>query len=191
MECNKWEETGLLYLSGEVDEGQSVEFENHLFACSCCNKEKEQYAFEKQHFFSEHILCECTPDHLDKKIISLCSKPVIPTSIGLFSFALIKRVAFSLIVFALGAGAGGYFTFAYYHAKTSASYAQAKTPSSAPASAVSQDAAAGASRDSLRMALDTAKPNTAPALLKPSLRNSRQAASPSQGIITVDVKKEQ
>jgi hypothetical protein len=182
MECNKWEENGLLYSAGELSQPLTSEFEKHLNSCQCCSTELNQYTFEKKQFYTTAILCEPTPEHLDKKIISLCSKPMVPTSIGLFSMQWVKRAVFSSLVFALGVGAGGYFTFAYYQSKASSAYAQSKNAAT-PQTAASVPAGAP------NLTLDTAKKAT------PSLANKVEKALPSQktqqGIITVDLKKEQ
>jgi hypothetical protein len=179
MECNKWEENGLLYMANELSHPLTSEFEQHLKICQCCSNELNQYSLEKIQFFTATCLCEPTPEHLDKKIISLCARPMLPTSIGLFSMPWVRRVVFSTLVFALGVGAGGYFTFAYYQSKSPSSYAQGKnTPSS-----------------KILNTANTATPELALDSAKKSLPLSKKGekvlpAQPQQGIITVDLNKE-
>jgi hypothetical protein len=184
MECNKWDENGLLYITNELSQPVTSEFEQHLKICQCCSDELNQYSLEKKQFFTTAILCETTPEHLDKKIISLCSKPMIPTTIGLFSMQWVKRAVFSTLVFALGVGAGGYFTFAYYQSKTSSAYAQIKNTAPSPSTAA---APVSAPAPTPNLALDTAKKGL------PSLAKKSEKALPAktpQGIIPVGLKKE-
>jgi len=105
MECNKWDENGLLFMARELSQPLASEFEKHLISCQSCSSELNQYTLEKKQFYATAILCESTPEHLDNKIISLCSKPMVPTSLGLFSMPWVKRAVFSALVFALGVGA--------------------------------------------------------------------------------------
>jgi hypothetical protein len=185
MECNKWDENGLLYLAKELSQPLSSEFEQHLTSCQSCSSELNQYTLEKKQFYSTAILCELTPEHLDKKIISLCSKPMIPTSIGLFSTQWVKRAVFSTLVFALGMSAGGYFTFAYYQSKTSSAYAQAKNAAASQSATAAHVSVPAATQN---LALDSAQKGI------PSLSKKGEKALPAQtapqGIITVDLKKE-
>jgi hypothetical protein len=186
MECNKWEETGLLYTSRELDGPVVSDFEKHLAACLFCNDQLTQYSLEKKQFFTHAILCEETPDHLDEKILAMCSKPMVPTSIGLFSASWFRKAVFSSLIFALGVGAGGYFTFAYYYkAKTTNAYADARKTAPQPQTATATQASVTQNASSL--ALDTSKQRTKP-LLKPG---TQQGDANSQGIVTVDLKKEE
>ncbi|HUI93807.1 MAG TPA: hypothetical protein VLX68_16310 [Chitinivibrionales bacterium] len=173
MECNKWDESGLLYMANELSQPLTSEFEQHLKICQCCSNELNQYFLERKKYFSAAFLCEPTPEHLDKKIISLCAKPMIPTGIGIFYLPWVKRVLFSALVFALGVGAGGYFTFAYYQSKSSSAYAQSKV--TAPSKTVNATATA---------ALDTAKKSL------PQKGEKVLPVKPPQGIVPVDLKKE-
>jgi anti-sigma factor RsiW len=176
MECNKWEETGLLYVSGELSAPEASEYEKHLSICQACHSEHSQYASDKKQFFTADFLSEPTPEHLDRKIIGLCARPMFPTGIGLFSMTWVKRAVFSALVFSLGLGAGGYFTFAYFQSNSSARYAGTKAVV-APVTA--------APADTLKLALDSAKKDL-PSMPKTGMQ---QGKSP-QGIITVDLKKE-
>jgi hypothetical protein len=187
MACNKWEETGMLYISGELDDSQLVQFKNHLSTCSFCSSELSQYSLEKSRFFSPDMLCVPTTPDLDRKIIALCTA-VRPTQVGIFGTMWIKRIVFSALVFAFGAGAGGYFTFAYYHAQSDAAVAAAKVKSMTAPVASSMAASSAAPQSASQLSLDTSKSGQIPTLLK---KNGHAPASvESHGIITVDVKKE-
>ncbi|HMD68063.1 MAG TPA: anti-sigma factor [Chitinivibrionales bacterium] len=169
----------MLFTSGELDKAQADELQKHLAACPPCKEEFSQYSLEKKKFYT--LLCEDTSPDLDDKIISLCCRPAVPTTMGIFSVAWIKRAALSALIFALGLSAGGYFTFAYFQARTSGTYAsQLKTPAaSQPAASVAVTAA--------QKSPDTAR-HQSPTLLRQDKRVS--PGVPSQGIITVDLKKE-
>jgi hypothetical protein len=185
MECNKWDENGLLFMARELSQPLALEFEKHLISCQSCSSELNQYTLEKKQFYTATILCESTPEHLDKKILSLYSKPMVLTSIGLFSMPWIRRAVFSALVFALGVGAGGYFSFAYYQSKTSSAYAHAKSTSTSQPAATAQVSSPAAAPD---LALDSAQKGI------PSFSKKGEKALPAktapQGIITVDLKKE-
>jgi anti-sigma factor RsiW len=187
MDCSKCDEMGLLFASGELDDAQTTQLQQHLAACPPCNQEFSQYSLEKKEYFTPDILCEETPRSLDEKIFSLCSKPMMPTGIGLFSLTWVKRTVLSALIFALGVSAGGYFTFAYYQAKTSGRLATAANNSSvaqstAPAAAVAANAS--------KLALDTAKRTFPSVLPNQGKQASPGVGAPSQGIVTVDLKKE-
>jgi hypothetical protein len=192
MECNKWDESGLLYLSKELDEGLQNEFSSHLSKCSFCSDELSQYSLEKRSFFSSEILGVQTTPELDTKILNRC-RAAVPTTVGLAGTLWLKRIVFSALVFAFGAGAGGYFTFAYYHAKSDAAIAAANAKKAiAPVAATTFTASSV--QASSPLSFDTTKPNSKP---DPFKKNSRMTPSqagtvrtPPQGIITVDLKKE-
>ncbi len=189
MDCSKWDEIGLLFTSGELDQPQSTEFTKHLAACQYCNSELSQYTLERKQFFTPAILCEETSGHLDAKILSLCSRPMVPTGMGLFSLTWVKRAAFSALIFALGVTAGGYFALAYYHTKTSAAFASAAKNSTVPQTTPSAVVSSASAGDAAKLTIDTSK-QTISTLLKQGKKGSPPTAAPSQRIITVDLKKE-
>ena len=73
MECNKWQEEGLLYVSREMDASQAEEYEKHVQICDVCRIEIDQYIHDKKTLFSADMLCESPSEHIDKKIIAACS----------------------------------------------------------------------------------------------------------------------
>jgi hypothetical protein len=188
MECNKWEENGLLFASKELDEEQTNQFRSHLSTCAFCSNELSLYSLEKAKFFSTDILSVQTTSELDIKILTRCTA-VRSTQIGVFGTLWVKRIVFSALVFAFGAGAGGYFTFAYYHAKSDAAIAASRTMG-APGAMVSSSPAVAP--NSSLLSLDTSKHESIPTLLDKSSRtpSANKATGSSQGIIAVDLKKE-
>jgi hypothetical protein len=195
MECNKWEETGLLYISKELDETQRIQFKNHLSTCAFCSTELTLYSLEKTRFFSPDILSVPTSPELDIKIMSRCTA-VRPTQVGIMGTLWIRRIVFSTLMFAFGAGAGGYFMFAYYHAKSDATIAAAKTK--AMASPIVSSTASSTSDSHNNLSLDTSKHEAIAALRDQHAPRDKSGLSPSatttpgasRGIITVDLKKE-
>jgi len=190
MECNKWEETGLLYVSRELDPVQQAQYKEHLSTCAFCSNEIVEYSTIKSEFFSPDFLGISTTPELDTKIMNLCLS-VRPTSVGLVGTVWIKRIVFSALVFAFGAGAGGYFTFAYYHARSDAALAAAKGKNVAAPVAESMASVVPAQSFS-QVSLDSAKPGASATLFKQKSRSASSAtnAGTTQGIITVDLKKE-
>jgi hypothetical protein len=194
MECNKWEESGLLYISKELDDVQRVQFENHLSTCAICSNEVSFYSLGKTRFFSQDILSMPTPPELDIKILSRCTA-VRPTQVGIMGTLWVRRIVFSILMFAFGTGAGGYFMFAYYHAKSDAAIASAKTK--AVTSPIASSAAPSASA-AMNLSLDTSKHEAIASLHDPHAPHDKSGLSPSattpagssRGIITVDLKKE-
>jgi hypothetical protein len=190
MECNKWEEDGLLYISKELDDVKRAQFENHFSTCAFCSNELSLSSLEKTRFFSQDILCIRTSPELDMKIMSRCTA-VRPTQIGIMGALWIRRIVFSTLMFAFGAGAGGYFMFVYFHAKSDAAIAAAK------AKAMTSPIVSSASAD-MNLSLDTSKHESIASLRAPRAPRDKSVLSPStttpagssRGIITVDLKKE-
>jgi hypothetical protein len=191
MECNKWEENGLLYVAGELDQGQQGKYKDHLSTCTFCSNELAEYSGLKSKFFSPELLSIQTSPQLDAKIMNLCLS-VKPASVGLLGTMWIKRIVFSTLVFAFGAGAGGYFTFAYYHAKSDAALASENAKDAIARVAASAAIPTPATRNQTQVSLDSAKPNAAAGVFKKNVRSPSPATNsgPAQGIITVDLKKE-
>ncbi|MDR0308178.1 MAG: zf-HC2 domain-containing protein [Chitinispirillales bacterium] len=72
MACNKFEESGLLYVSEELDEHEIRQYEAHLEVCSECRYETESYKKERASFYSTQILSENPSESVDKEIIRVC-----------------------------------------------------------------------------------------------------------------------
>jgi hypothetical protein len=179
MECLKWQEMGLLFVSGETDDGQSEEFKEHIKLCAECKQETDQYYFDKQHFFSQDFLADAPRETIDVKIKAACSqKPVTNLRWSLFSGIWIKKALVATFFLVFGMSAGIYFTIHYFSNNNSATLVTA--PDKASPAAVASKTIVG----------DSAKSDK-----KDSLKSNNAATFPSahkssEGIITVDLKKE-
>jgi len=69
MACNKFEESGLLYVSDELDEHEIRQYEAHLEVCEECRYETQQYGKERLAFYSAQILGESPSVSVDKEIM--------------------------------------------------------------------------------------------------------------------------
>jgi hypothetical protein len=187
MECNKWQEEGLLYVSKEMDALQASEYGKHVQLCNACRVEIDQYLLDKKTLFSLDMLCESPSEEIDKKIIAACSQALkVTRGVTLFSSVWFKRAIISMVFLVFGTGAGLYFTVNYYNATTSGNtLASHKTfvPEVASAdhvthgSLTNKDSALAVKKDSLKKEA------------VPFFNRQRQNA-PQQGIVTVDLKKE-
>lgn len=183
MECNKWQEEGLLYVCREMDAAQTERFKKHVQFCDCCRNEIDQYMHDKKAFFCADMLCESPSGSVDKKIITACSRmPKYSWSIPLLSTVWFKRTLISMVFLVFGTGAGVYFTINYYNAAP-AGNALASHKTHAPAIAYgslskSRDSSLSDKKDSLKQ-----KENM-------PFINRQQRSQPQQGVFTVDLKKE-
>jgi len=75
MECNKWEESGLLYSSKELGELERTGYEEHLKECSECREEFQSYRAEHERFFTPAVLDEIPSADIDAEILRVCSDP--------------------------------------------------------------------------------------------------------------------
>jgi hypothetical protein len=189
MECNKWQEEGLLYVSREMNALQAKEYEKHVQLCDVCRNEIDQYILDKKALFSADILCESPSEAVDKKIITACSyMPKTSRSITLFSTVWFKRAVISMVFLVFGTGAGIYFTMNYYNATTNGTaLASHKTPS-APAVASGNQGSLGSLAKSQDSALSNKKDSLKQKETAPFV--NRQHSTPQQGMVTVDLKKE-
>lgn len=193
MECNKWQEEGLLYVSREMNASQAKEYEKHVQLCDVCRNEIDQYILDKKALFSADMLCESPSEAVDKKIITACSYlPKTSRSITLFSTVWLKRAVISMVFLVFGTGAGVYFTMNYYNATTnSTALASHKTPS-APAVASGNQGIQGGSLGSLAKSQDSALTSKKDSLKQKETAPfvNRQRGTPQQGMVAVDLKKE-
>lgn len=191
MECNKWQEEGLLYVSKEMDASQASEYGKHVQLCDECRVEIDQYLHDKKTLFSMDMLCESPSKEIDNKIITACSQsPKITSGNTIFSAVWFKRAIISMVFLVFGTGAGVYFTVNYYNATVNSNaLASHKTLAPAVTSAVQvaqgaqgalvkKDSALAGKKDSLK------QKEAAPFV------NRHRPNAPQQGIVTVDLKKE-
>ncbi len=101
MECNKWEEMGLLYSSGELNDLEQKSYSEHLEKCLECRGQMAEYR-KMQPFFSFDILGEIPSAACDTEILRVCSdarKKVLGiNSISLF----FKKSVISVSLFIVG-----------------------------------------------------------------------------------------
>lgn len=111
MECTRWDDEGLLYVSQELDSEASSSFEKHLVSCEFCSAELKTYKNEKSAFFNPAILEEPVSEELDRKITEACSKlPRATVSSNIF-MSFVKRGAFAAVLLIFGFGGGVYVAF--------------------------------------------------------------------------------
>jgi len=102
MDCNKWEETGLLFSSGELPNAEAETYKEHLNVCATCADEYASYTSMKEKMFSVEVLGAQPSAACDAEIIRVCSdlrKPV--TTVSSFSL-VVKRTLISLTLFVFG-----------------------------------------------------------------------------------------
>ena len=183
MECNKWQEEGLLYVSKEMNASQAAEYGKHVQLCDVCRTEIDRYLIDKNKLFSADMLCESPSEDIDRKIIAACcNRPVVSRNIPLFSTVWFKRAVISMVFLVFGAGVGVYFTMNYYDATTK-NNALASHKILAPTMA-SADVAQGAQTKSRDSALANKKDSLKQKENTPFVNHHQQ------GIVTVDLKKE-
>jgi hypothetical protein len=179
MECLKWQEMGLLFVSGETDGRQSEEFKEHIKVCAECKQETDQYYFDKQHFFLQDLLGEAPRETIDEKIKSACSqKPIATIGWSLFSGLWIKKALVATFFLVFGMSAGIYFTIHYFSNNNAA--IAGDTPGKASPTAVASKATT----------IDSAKNDKKDSLKSNDAATFPSAHKSSEGIITVDLKKE-
>ena len=116
MDCNKWQEEGLLYVSHELDAAQVATYENHVQGCTVCQDELSNYLHDKKSFFHADVLCEAPSPAIDDKIIAACSRlPRATHGAGIFASVWFKRALISSVFLIFGTTAGVYFTMNYYN----------------------------------------------------------------------------
>ena len=187
MECNKCQETGLLYLSQELSSSDVSEFHAHIDVCDVCRNEMESFDHLQKDVLSADLFVDVPSDSIDTKIIAACSQKPILTGFSLFGVTWAKRTLYSSLFLVFGLSAGLYFAMNYYvpaQNNTVAATSQQFAPVAHPVQA--QQSVAISKKDSLisHKKDSLALPEEHPMLARPSDQNSQQ------GIITVDLSKE-
>ena len=133
MECNKFEKTGLLYVSGELSPAEAREYETHVAACEECRRETEAYREERAKLYTADILSDRPGPEVDAEIIRMCStakKP--PITFGPMLF-LKKYAPIPVFLMLVMVAVGGYFR---YHSMVASNlvskYGVEAVPSSSP-----------------------------------------------------------
>jgi hypothetical protein len=190
MECPKWQENGLLFVSGEADARQNEEFNEHMRVCIECKNEVEAYEYDKRHFFQQDFFTESPSEAINKKIIAACShKPVTTLGFSLFSGVWMKKALLSTFFLVFGIGAGVYFTMHYSNSISGVALSKSEKASSTTVTPVNQKATPAVQLAKVK-AGDSAKSNK-----KDSLKANEAVSFPGnqksgEGIIPVDLKKE-
>ena len=110
MECNKWEEYGLLFVSGELEENEHQSFGQHLQECAFCAQEEQVYRMEKKRFYTAEILGDTPSAACDAEILRVCSDGRRKVT-GMAPMPLfIRKSAVAVMLFALGFIGVGYIT---------------------------------------------------------------------------------
>jgi hypothetical protein len=183
MDCNKWQEEGLLYVSHELGAAQVTTYEKHVQGCAACQDELSNYLHDKKSFFNADVLCEAPSQAIDDKIIAACTRlPRATHGAGIFSSVWFKRALISSVFLIFGTTAGVYFTMNYYNgAANPGGFALNKASANMTSQMVlakSADSMQALKKDSL-----TKKPVE-------HFANRLRPNPSTQGIITVDLKKE-
>jgi len=112
MACNKWEETGLLFSSGELSADEHAEYSAHIAVCSECSEEYTMYTSMQKRFFTAPVLEAQPSAGCDAEIFRVCAdgrKKITTLTFSPFA-AIFKRTVISLSLFALGFVSVSYVT---------------------------------------------------------------------------------
>jgi anti-sigma factor RsiW len=113
--CNKFEEIGLLYVSGELSPTEAREYEAHAAECEECRREMETYRRERAELYTADVLSERPGPAVDAEILRVCSTVRrAPTTLTPMLF-LKKYVPVPVFLMLVMVAVGGYFR---YHSMT-------------------------------------------------------------------------
>ncbi len=112
MECARWEETGLLFTSGELSNEEGTAFQDHLDQCETCRKEYEGYQELRSQFNPSKLLQAEPSERTSQEILRVCAdgSKKITTSAPLFS-SVLKKGLVSAVFLLAGFMGTGYFVF--------------------------------------------------------------------------------
>lgn len=145
MACNKWEEMGLLFDSGELNEREKRTFDDHLAQCSECQQELKAYRYEREHFYSAAVLEESPSAACDAEIIRVCSDGRKKVAAFQLFPAFLRKSVVAVALFLVGFSVVGYIQV---QQKASSGVALKQTTISAPASTMIAETAPGKKADS-------------------------------------------
>jgi len=111
MECNKFEESGLLYVSGEFSAIEAAAYEAHLAECADCRRETEAYKKERETLFTADILSEAPSEAVDREILRVCANPKKKFSFAIMPLYLKKYAAAPVFLMLLMVAVGGYIRY--------------------------------------------------------------------------------
>ncbi|MDG5815119.1 hypothetical protein QA601_08520 [Chitinispirillales bacterium ANBcel5] len=108
MVCSKWECSGLLYSSGELNEQETKEYEAHLEGCQECRDELATYRKEQKMFYTLDTLGESPSQAVSEEILRVCSSAKKQyTNVGFFP-VFMKKAAVSMLLLMIGFATVGY-----------------------------------------------------------------------------------
>ncbi len=111
--CNKFEESGLLYVSGELSPVEAREYESHVAVCEECRRETEAYQRERAELYTVDILSERPNPVVDAEILRLGSAARKASTAFMPMLFLKKYAALPIFIMLVMVAVGGYFR---YHA---------------------------------------------------------------------------
>jgi hypothetical protein len=109
--CNKFEEIGLLYVSGELNPTEAREYEAHAAECEECRRETETYRRERAELYTADILSERPGPAVDAEILRVCST-VRRAPVTLTPMLFLKKyVPVPVFLMLVMVAVGGYFRY--------------------------------------------------------------------------------
>jgi anti-sigma factor RsiW len=148
MECHKWEESGLLYSSGEMNDKEARDFEEHLKECEECGRELYLYRREHERFYTPQILGESPSAAVDAEILRVCSDPRKQAARFMLVPALLRKALVPALLLVVGFISAGYIVMNMENAgQLKAAAAQEKAAIAARQQPVSGPAAADSAGD--------------------------------------------
>jgi len=118
MECNKWEELGLLFSANELETNEMHEYKEHLNVCDECRLEYDTYQKERAAYFTVEMLGGAPSKAVDDEILRVCSNAQKKVTQITFPFTL-KKTVLSAAFFAVGFILVSYISFNVINSKTS------------------------------------------------------------------------
>jgi hypothetical protein len=118
MECTKFEELGLLYVSGELDDSDARQYEAHLEECPGCKRETEAYKADRASLFGPDMLGEPPPEAVNREIIRVCTASKKRLTMALVPMFIKKYAPVPVFLMLLMVAVGGYIK---HHAMTAES----------------------------------------------------------------------
>ncbi|MCL2182059.1 MAG: zf-HC2 domain-containing protein [Chitinispirillia bacterium] len=145
MACSKFEVSGLLYISGELDAGEAAAYEAHLEECEECRRETGAYKQEHVSLYTAEILGDNPSEAVDSEILRVCANPkkmLAPSAITPMIF-IKKYTPVTLFLMLIMVAVGGYVTYHSMSADDLAKKAAAAAELAAVAQPVSPEQGAG------------------------------------------------
>jgi anti-sigma factor RsiW len=120
MACTEWENTGLLYTSGELSNDKRISFEQHIAQCDECREEARLYEQERARLYQPAILGELPSAAVDAEIMRVCGNARKPLTGFALVTSFISRPVAAVLFLAIGIGTGTYVAYHVDNARTMA-----------------------------------------------------------------------